>query len=133
MPVAFRFCLAALLLVAGAGQAGAWTSPVPDIVVYCQPSLMHALTMIGGQYRASRHVKVHIFEAESASIDGLVAHMARDDVVVSDAATIDRLAVRNLVQKQPQAVLGLDRYVLVGRPSGGTKRCARSLIGICWW
>jgi ABC-type molybdate transport system substrate-binding protein len=89
----------------------AWTSPAPDLVVYCTPTLTHALTQTAALYRASRHIPVRIFAGPPAAIEGLIGHMARADIAVADAPTLDALAAAHLIATA-RLDLGADPYVL---------------------
>ncbi len=97
--------LAPLILLAG------WTSPAPDLVIYCPPTLVHALTQTAALYRADRHVPVRIFAGPPAAIEGLIAHMARADIAIADTPTIDALAAAHLVFPA-RLDLGADPFVL---------------------
>lgn len=109
-----RLALSLLMSVAGVGGAAAWTSPAPDVVLYCTPALEGALGEVADKYTASSHVAVHVFVAPPDGLLGLLKHRARDDVVVADDATIQRLAADGLVRAGTPVQLGKDPYVLIG-------------------
>jgi ABC-type molybdate transport system substrate-binding protein len=96
----------------------AWTSPAPDLVVYCTPTLADALTQAGRRYTAARHIPVRIFAAAPAGIEGLIAHMARADIAVADSPTLDVLAAAQLIAPT-RLDLGADPYVLAA-PAAAT-------------
>ncbi len=89
----------------------AWTSPAPDLVVYCTPTLTDALSRTAALYRAYRHIPVRIFAGPPAAIEGLIAHRARADIAIADAPTLDALAAAQLISS-PRLYLGADPYVL---------------------
>jgi len=103
-------CLALML---SGGRAFAWNSPAPDVVLYCPPALQNALHRVADGYTAASGVNVHVFVAPPDGLKGLIAHRARDDVVVADSATIAALAARNQVQPESVVRLGKDPFVLI--------------------
>ncbi len=116
-------CVAVLL--GRCDAAHAWTSPAPDVVVYCTPALEAAMLRGGAAFRAATGVEVHVFVAPPDGLIGLIKHRARDDVVVADAATIGVLAAGRQVRADSVIALGRNPFVLIGRrntvwPGGAT-------------
>ena len=57
----------------------------PDVVVFCEPTLQHALTEVAGLWRSQSGVKARIFTAPTtALLLAQIAHHARDDVVIGE-------------------------------------------------
>ncbi len=118
-----RVCLTLLLLM----TAG-WTSPAPDVVLYCPPALADALRQVADRYMAASHVPVHIFVAPPDGLRGLIAHRARADVLVADAATVAALASQHLVRPETVIRLGQDPYVLIGKIGAFPPQPAPNLV-----
>jgi len=110
-----RLHICAVMLLASAPAALAWTSPAPDVVLYCAPALQQALHQVADDFTAASGVPVHIFVAPPDGLVGLITHRARADAVVADAATIGTLTSRGAVRAGSLVALGKDAFVLVAR------------------
>jgi ABC-type molybdate transport system substrate-binding protein len=105
-----------LAVLSASGTAAlAWTSPAPDVVLYCSPALDAPLHRVAGDFRTLTGIEVHIFVAPPDGVIGLIRHRARDDVVVADAATVARLAAGGAVRPESVVVLGRDPFVLIAK------------------
>jgi len=93
----------------------AWTSPAPDVVVYCTASLEAPLRRVAERFTAAGRSPVHIFVSSPDGIIGLIKHRARADVVVADAATVHALAAAGEVRPNSVTAIGHDPYVLIGQ------------------
>jgi ABC-type molybdate transport system substrate-binding protein len=117
MPSACRRVVFGLLLAfGGSGPAWAWTSPAPDVVVYCLPSLAPVITRLGAQFRHEGGAEVHVFVGPDGRLFGLIAHRARADVVVGGDALMQTLRTHKLLKPPAPVMLGLDPYVVVAKP-----------------
>lgn len=78
------FVLAPFLLFAGAviPQAHADYPVAPDVVVFCEPALRHALGDIAELWRAQTGIPVRLFTSATAAELEQIAHHARDDLVI---------------------------------------------------
>jgi ABC-type molybdate transport system substrate-binding protein len=103
-------------------SAAAWTSPAPDVVLYCTPALDRALHQVAAQFSTRSGVRVHIFVASPDGLVGLLQHRARADLVAADAATLQLLVVSKLVTPDSVVTLGSDRFVLIAKAGGGTSQ-----------
>jgi ABC-type molybdate transport system substrate-binding protein len=110
-----RLYICVMLLVASGKAAFAWTSPAPDVVLYCTPALQAPLQHVADDFTSASGVPVHVFVAPPDGLIGLITHRARADVVVADAATIGALAAGGAVQAGSMAALGGDAFVLIAR------------------
>ncbi len=102
-----------VLWAAAAPCAGAWDSPVPDVVLYCTPAMQAALRDVAGHYTARSGIEVHVFVAPPDGLIGLIKHRARDDVVVGDTPTLQLLLAGGFLRQGSMVALGQDPYVLV--------------------
>jgi ABC-type molybdate transport system substrate-binding protein len=107
------FCLAWLMV--GGRAAGAWTSPAPDVVLYCLPALEAPLHRVARDFAAANGIEVHIFVSPPDGLLGLIKHRARADVVIADAATIQTLSANNEVRPPSVTPIGRDPFVLISR------------------
>jgi ABC-type molybdate transport system substrate-binding protein len=103
----------ALVCLAIAGNARAWDSPAPDVVLYCTPALRAPLRIAAAQYRRATHVEVHILVGSPDGQTGLIRHRARADVIVAEAAVIETLRAEHLVRAESIVALGDDAFVLI--------------------
>jgi ABC-type molybdate transport system substrate-binding protein len=109
-----------LLLLAFAGPAQtarAWTSPAPDVVLYCDAPLLAPMQEVARNFTQARGVPIHIFVSPPDSIIGLIKHRARADVVVADVATLRALAAGGAVKPESLTPLGNNPYLLIGHAS----------------
>jgi len=110
----FGTYLAIFLACAPIRAALAWTSPAPDVVLYCTAGLEAPMRRVADRFMATRHVPVHIFVSPPDGIIGLVKHRARADVVVADTPTVHSLATGGQIRPDSVAAIGRDPYVLIG-------------------
>jgi hypothetical protein len=120
----FSTYLAILLACAPARNALAWTSPAPDVVLYCTAGLEAPLRRVADRFMATRNIPVHIFVSPPDGIIGLVKHRARADVVVADTPTVQSLAAGGQIRSESITSIGRDPYVLIsavtmGAPASG--------------
>jgi ABC-type molybdate transport system substrate-binding protein len=128
MPSACRRVVFGLLVAfGGSGPAWAWTSPAPDVVVYCLPSLAPVIVRLGRQFRHEGGAEVHVFVGPDGRLFGLIAHRARADVVVGGDALMQRLQARKLLKPAAPVMLGLDPFVVVANP-GLASGSAQALV-----
>jgi molybdate transport system substrate-binding protein len=73
---------------------GATTAPAradypvaPDVVVFCEPTLQHAVTDVAALWRNETGVPVRIFTSPTWALLQQIAHHARDDVVIGEGDT----------------------------------------------
>jgi len=82
------FALAMLLWVLGeaisANPVRAEYRVAPDVVVFCEPTLQHALSDLGAVWRKQSGIQVHIFASPTAALLEQVSHGARSDVLIGE-------------------------------------------------
>jgi molybdate transport system substrate-binding protein len=56
----------------------------PDVVLFCEPTLQHAVTDVGRLWQKQTDVPVRIFTSPTWALLQQIAHHARDDVVIGE-------------------------------------------------
>jgi molybdate transport system substrate-binding protein len=95
-----------LFLVFGAGLPAHAAYPVaPDVVVFCEPTLKHAISDVGELWRSETGIHVRVFTSPTWALLEQIAHHARDDVVIGEgdanvaAATKQQLIKPDTLQR----------------------------------
>lgn len=84
----------------------------PDVVVFCPPTLRHAVSDVGALWRQQTGVPVRVFTSPTEALLQQIAHHARDDVLIGEGDGEARAATgQNLVQ--PETLKKLWRNQLV--------------------
>ena len=112
--------LTSVLLAGIAPPARADYPVAPDVVVFCEPTLQHAVTDIGGLWRAQTGIKVRVFTSPTPALLEQIAHHARDDVIIGEGdAEADAAADQHLIKKETvQRVWG--NHLVVASLAGGS-------------
>jgi molybdate transport system substrate-binding protein len=109
-----------LALVLGTASPGRAAYPVaPDVVVFCEPTLRHALTDVAGLWRSQSGIKVRIFTAPTtALLLAQIARRARDDIVIGEGDA-NAATAKNQQLIKPDSVhpLGLNQLVIAALSS----------------
>lgn len=98
--------------VATAAPARAGYPVAPDVAVFCEPTLLHAVTDVAAAWRAQTGVPVHIFTSPTWALLQQVAHHARDDVIIGEGDAEATSAVETKTIK-PETLQRLWRNQLV--------------------
>jgi molybdate transport system substrate-binding protein len=119
------YALALLVWGAGAaapiGTARAEYKVAPDVVVFCEPTLRHALDDLGALWRKETGIPVRIFTSPTPALVEQVAHGARSDVLIGEGdASETAAAERHLIEPASIARLWRNQLVVAGR--AGTDR-----------
>jgi molybdate transport system substrate-binding protein len=81
----------------------AWATPVraaaPDVIVYGDTTLLHALHDVGARFTAQTGVPVHVFVAPPAIILAQLRHAVWNDVVVTLAPWMDQAEEAGVIEK----------------------------------
>jgi len=110
--------LAALLLAAAPARAQYVVAP--DVVVFCEPTLRHAIEDIGALWREETGVHARIFTSPTWAELEQVAHHARADVIVGEGDAMAASAVaRGLIK--PETLRRLWRNRLVAATTAAAK------------
>ncbi len=108
--------LAACAVLAGTAQAArADTMTAPDVVVYCDSTLAPAMRAAGADFRRRTGVPVRLFETPGPQSLALIAHGARNDVLVTRTGWMDQGAARGLVNPGTRVGAWRDPVVLAGQ------------------
>lgn len=110
-----RPSLLALLLWLLARPAGA---QVPDVVVYCDPTLSYAIRDVGALVTARTSAPVHVFSAPPALMLAQLARQVQNDVVVTGSAWLDQAEREGLIQPATRTGTWRDTLV-IARPAAG--------------
>lgn len=96
----------------------------PDVVVFCEPTLQHAMTDIAALWRSESGVKARIFTAPTtALLLAEIAHHARDDVIIGEGdANADAAKTQQLIK--PDSLHPLGRNSLVVAALSGSAAAA---------
>jgi molybdate transport system substrate-binding protein len=97
--------LAVILGVPGARAAA------PDVIVYGDPTLAHALREVGARFTAETSVPVHVFSAPPAVILAQLRHEVWNDVVVTLVPCVDQAEQAGVIE--PGTRTGAWRTTLV--------------------
>jgi molybdate transport system substrate-binding protein len=96
----------------------------PDVVVFCEPTLQHAMTDIAALWRSESGVKARIFAAPTtALLLAEIAHHARDDVVIGEGDA-NAAAAQNQQLVKPDSLHPLGRNHLVIAARSGSAGAA---------
>ena len=93
-----RGMLAGLAVAAFAASAPAQAA-APDVIVYGESTLLHALLDVGARYTAQTGVPVHVFAAPPAIILAQLRHEVWNDVVVTQTAWMDQAEQAGVIEK----------------------------------
>jgi molybdate transport system substrate-binding protein len=97
---------------AGIPVAHAGYPVAPDVVVFCEPTLRHALTDVGSLWRSQTGIPVRVFTSPTRALLEQIAHHARDDVLIGESdAEADAATGRQLIK--PETLRRLWRNQLV--------------------
>jgi len=87
-----------LALVVAMPQAAS-AQAAPDVIVYGEPTLRHALLDVGARFTAQTGVPVHVFAAPPAILLAQLRHEVWNDVVVTQASWMDQAAQAGVIEK----------------------------------
>src|SRR5438093_422578 len=79
LPMALALCAGAATMPARADYPVA-----PDVVVFCEPTLQHAVVDIGMLWRKQTGVSLRVFTSPSWALLEQIAHHTRSDLVVGE-------------------------------------------------
>src|SRR5580704_4346509 len=91
----------------------------PDVIVYGDPTLRHALLDVGARFTARTGVPVHVFAAPPTLILAQLRHEVWNDVVVTLAPWMDQAEQAGVIQKGTRTGAWRNSLVLA-RAAGAT-------------
>jgi molybdate transport system substrate-binding protein len=113
--LALAYCLAATAIPARADYPVA-----PDVVVFCEPTLQHAVADVAALWRKETGVPVHIFTSPTRALLQQIAHHARDDVVIGEGDTRAAEATeQHLIKAETLQRLWRNRLIVAGLAKAG--------------
>jgi molybdate transport system substrate-binding protein len=106
--------LSLLLMLGLAAKAPARAEYVvaPDVVVFCEPTLRHAVTDLGAAWRKQTGIPVRVFTSPTWALLEQISHRARSDIVIGEGEAASTAATeRHLIK--PETLQSLWRNQLV--------------------
>jgi molybdate transport system substrate-binding protein len=92
----------------------------PDVVVFCEPTLQHAVGDVGALWQKATGVPVRVFTSPTPALLEQIAHHARDDVIIGEGDGNARIAAeRSLIQPQTLQQFGRNRLVVAALDGNG--------------
>ncbi len=110
-----------LALLLGTASPGRADYPVaPDVVVFCEPTLQHALTDIAALWHSQTGVHVRVFTSPTWALLAQIAHHARDDVLIGEGdANAAAAKKQQLVKPNTLQPLGRNKLVVAALDGNG--------------
>jgi molybdate transport system substrate-binding protein len=90
MPISSKIVVAWLALLAVALQGAAHTPAfagypaAPDVVVFCEPTLRHAVNDVGALWRRETGIWVRVFTSPTPALLQQIGYRSRDDVLIGE-------------------------------------------------
>src|SRR5271163_4308386 len=105
MSIFRNLSVAGLMLLAlsatAAAPARADYPVAPDVVLFCEPTLQHALSDVGALWLSQTGIHVRVFTSPTWALLEQVAHHARDDVLIGEGDGEAHAATeRNLIKSE---------------------------------
>jgi molybdate transport system substrate-binding protein len=114
--------LLVLCILAAITPARAAYPVAPDVVVFCEPTLQHAVADLAVLWRQETKVPVRIFTSPTPLMLEQIAHHARDDVIIGEGETAAGAAARqNLIKPETVERLWRNRLVVAALGTGIAK------------
>ncbi len=124
----YRLLGLGLALVAGSATARAETLPDwPDVVVFCEPTLLHAMTDLGAVFHAQTGTPVRVFTAPGSMLVRQANHTRNDILVLQGSAAMDEAAQIDAIRPETRVSVGGNRLVVARRGAGGEAGLASAL------
>jgi len=127
----------ALYVAAATAPAHAAYPVAPDVVVFCEPTLQHAVAGLAVLWRKETNVPVRIFTSPTPLMLEQIAHHARDDVVIGEGdGEADAATRQNLIKPGTVERLWRNRLVVAALRSGiektrpGSSPAADNLVAL---
>jgi ABC-type molybdate transport system substrate-binding protein len=125
MRVDIAAAIAAAVLMSSPARAE--ISSAPDVVVFVEPTLRHALENVGAMFRARTGAPVRIFAAPSMMLVREVP-FTRDDVMILEDAVIADALARKVAADAPPVKLGRNHIVVAHRGTGTPRPLAELVL-----
>jgi molybdate transport system substrate-binding protein len=118
--LAIAFCVGATTVPARADYPVA-----PDVVVFCEPTLQHAIADVAALWRKDTRVAVRIFTSATWALLQQISHNARSDLVIGEGDTTAAAATeRHLIKAETLQRLWRNRLVVAALAKAGSVNLA---------
>ena len=118
--LAIAFCVAAISVPARADYPVA-----PDVVVFCEPTLQHAVADVAALWSNETGVPVRIFTSPTWALLQQISYHARSDVVIGEGDTMAAAATeRQLIKTETLQRLWRNRLVVAALAKAGSVNLA---------
>ena len=118
--LAIAFCVGATSVPARADYPVA-----PDVVVFCEPTLQHAVADVAALWRNETGVPVRIFTSPTWALLQQISHHARSDLVIGEGDTMAAAATeRHLIKAETLQHLWRNRLVVAALAKAGSVNLA---------
>jgi|HubBroStandDraft_1064217.scaffolds.fasta_scaffold00101_32 molybdate transport system substrate-binding protein len=107
------------LMLAAAGPAPAAADGAPDVVVFCEPTLQHALADAAALWRQQTGVPVHVILSPTKLLLEQISHNIRSDLIIGEGEAAAAAATeRKLIKPETRVDLWRNRLVVVELGAG---------------
>ena len=110
--------LGVALALSGASTRAETLPDWPDVVVFCEPTLLHAMTELGAVFRAQTGTKVRVFVAPGGMLVRQANHTRNDVLVLQGSAAMDEAARIDAIRPETRVVVGGNRLVVARQGAG---------------
>ena len=118
--IVIAFCVGTISVPARADYPVA-----PDVVVFCEPTLQHAVADVAALWRKETGVAVRIFTSPTWALLQQISHHARDDVVIGEGdSTAAQATERQLIKAETLQRLWRNRLVVAALAKAGSVNLA---------
>jgi molybdate transport system substrate-binding protein len=121
MPIPPKILVVCFALLAAVMQGAAQTPAyagypaAPDVVVFCEPTLQHAVRDVGTLWRRQAGVSVRVFISPTPALLQQFAYRARDDVLIGESdAEAAAATQRQLIKPETLQRLWRNQLVVAG-------------------
>ena len=110
--------LAGLALMAWSSARAETLPDWPDVVVFCEPTLQHAMTEMGAVFHARTGTKVRVFVAPGSMLVRQANHTRNDVLVLQGSAAMDEAARIDAIRPETRVAVGGNRLVVARHGAG---------------
>jgi molybdate transport system substrate-binding protein len=108
--------IATLLAVpAHAAEPASGRASIPDVAVFCEPTLAPALRTVGTLFRRRHDAPVHVFSATPSGLLAMIERQTQTDLLISQRGWIDAGLGRGLVLGAGRVGSWRNQLVIAGR------------------
>jgi molybdate transport system substrate-binding protein len=115
LPIIGRRRLGLMLAAATVTGTARADDIAPDVVVFCEPTLQHALGQVGALWRQRGGAPVRVFAAPTALLLAQVGHGIRSDIIIGEGEAAARTALQRRLIKPETRFGGWRNRLVVGQ------------------